>query len=59
MKVGSGEADCLSCGYRYDPKQGDPNYPVNPGTRFQVCVWPQGPAGRCALAVTPRWNCFA
>lgn len=36
MKVGTGEADCLSCGYHYDPKKGDPEYPVNPGTRFQV-----------------------
>ena len=36
MKVGTGEADCLSCGYKYDPKAGDPDYPVAPGTKFQV-----------------------
>lgn len=35
MKVGTGEADCLSCGYKYDPKAGDPDYPVAPGTKFQ------------------------
>eukprot|EP01025_Chloroclados_australasicus_P017045 TRINITY_DN18693_c0_g1_i3.p1 TRINITY_DN18693_c0_g1~~TRINITY_DN18693_c0_g1_i3.p1 ORF type:complete len:258 (-),score=16.73 TRINITY_DN18693_c0_g1_i3:124-897(-) len=35
MKVGTGEADCISCGYKYDPKQGDPEYPISPGTKFQ------------------------
>lgn len=34
MKVGSGEADCLNCGYHYDPQQGDPEYPVSKGTKF-------------------------
>lgn len=36
MMVGTGEADCLSCGFKYDPKAGDPDYPVSPGTKFQV-----------------------
>ena len=36
MKVGSGEADCVSCGYHYDPRNGDPEYPVAAGTKFQV-----------------------
>ena len=36
MKVGAGDADCISCGYHYDPKQGDPEYPVAAGTKFQV-----------------------
>jgi hypothetical protein len=36
MKVGTGEADCLSCGFHFDPKKGDPEYPVGPGTDFQV-----------------------
>lgn len=36
MRVGSGEADCLSCGYQYVPKNGDPEYPIPPATKFQV-----------------------
>lgn len=36
MKVGTGEADCLSCGYKYEPKNGDPDYPIAPGSKFQV-----------------------
>lgn len=36
MKVGTGEADCLSCGYKYEPSKGDPEFPVAPGTKFQV-----------------------
>ena len=40
MKVGTGLADCISCGYKYDPKKGDPEYPINSGTRFQVRLHP-------------------
>ena len=36
MTVGTGEALCLGCGYEYDPKKGDPDYPVPPGTMYQV-----------------------
>lgn len=42
MKVGTGEADCISCGYKYEPKVGDPEYPINPNTRFQVRARPAG-----------------
>lgn len=35
MKVGTGEADCISCGFKYEPAKGDPEYPINPNTRFQ------------------------
>ncbi len=34
MMVGTGEADCSSCGYVYVPRAGDPEYPVAPGTQF-------------------------
>ena len=40
MKVGTGEADCISCGYKYDPRKGDPEYPINPNTKFQVLPFP-------------------
>jgi hypothetical protein len=36
MVVGTGEAQCKACGYEYSPKRGDPDYPVSPGTKFQV-----------------------
>ena len=35
MKVGTGEAECKGCGYTYVPKQGDPEYPISPGVRFE------------------------
>lgn len=35
MVVGSGEATCTSCGYQYKPENGDPEYPVARGTRFE------------------------
>eukprot|EP00892_Ulva_mutabilis_P011688 jgi/Ulvmu1/8892/UM049_0074.1 len=35
MMVGTGEADCLNCGYHYSPSKGDPEFPVAPGTKFQ------------------------
>ncbi len=39
-QVGTGEASCKGCGYEYSPKRGDPEYPVAPGTAFQVrCAW--------------------
>ena len=28
MVVGTGEAECKSCGYTYSPAQGDPEYPI-------------------------------
>ncbi len=36
MVVGTGEAECTSCGFIYDPRKGDPEYPVGPGTQFSV-----------------------
>lgn len=36
MMIGTGEADCKGCGYTYVPKNGDPEYPVAPGTTFEV-----------------------
>ena len=42
MTVGTGEAECIQCGYLYDPRKGDPEYPVSPNTQFQVkraCFW--------------------
>jgi rubredoxin len=33
--IGSGEAECKSCQYVYEPKMGDENYPVAKGTRFE------------------------
>mmetsp|Transcript_6056 Transcript_6056/g.15615 ORF Transcript_6056/g.15615 Transcript_6056/m.15615 type:complete len:187 (+) Transcript_6056:154-714(+) len=32
--IGSGKAICKGCGYEYEPKKGDPEYPVAPGTPF-------------------------
>ena len=43
MTVGTGEAECIQCGYLYKPKDGDPEYPVAPKTQFQVH------SGSCAL----------
>lgn len=36
MTIGTGKALCVSCGYEYEEKRGDPEYPITPGTRFQV-----------------------
>jgi len=36
MVVGTGEAECKSCGYTYSPAQGDPEYPIAKGTTFNV-----------------------
>lgn len=36
MKVGTGEAFCRGCGYEYNPKKGDPEYPISAGTYFQA-----------------------
>lgn len=38
MTVGTGEAECKGCNYVYMPKNGDPEYPVAPGVKFQVLV---------------------
>lgn len=35
MKLGTGQAECANCGYQYDPKKGDSEYPVSPGTKFE------------------------
>ncbi|KAL3163356.1 hypothetical protein ABBQ32_009745 [Trebouxia sp. C0010 RCD-2024] len=35
MKIGTGQAECMACGYSYDPKKGDSEYPVSPGTKFE------------------------
>ena len=35
MVVGSGQFECTGCGYIYDPKTGDPEYPVSAGTMFK------------------------
>lgn len=34
--IGTGSAECKSCQYVYEPKLGDPNYPVSKGTQFEV-----------------------
>ena len=34
MLIGTGEAECKSCGYTYLPANGDPEYPVGKGTQF-------------------------
>ena len=39
MTVGTGEAECIQCGYLYDPRKGDPEYPVSPNTQFQARLW--------------------
>lgn len=36
MMIGTGEAQCKGCGYTYDPKLGDPEYPVSKGVKFEV-----------------------
>lgn len=38
MKVGTGEAECKGCGYVYSPSKGDPEYPIAPGMKFEVCA---------------------
>lgn len=40
MKIGTGQAECMACGYAYDPKKGDSEYPVSPGTKFEVSCSP-------------------
>jgi rubredoxin len=37
--IGTGSAECKSCQYVYEPKMGDPNYPVAKGTLFEVRCW--------------------
>ncbi len=34
MVIGTGEADCKGCGYTYKPGNGDPEYPIAKGTKF-------------------------
>lgn len=35
MTIGTGEAECKGCGYTYNPKIGDPDYPISPGMKFE------------------------
>ena len=52
MKVGTGEAECKGCGYTYVPKQGDPEYPISPGVRFEQLpeeIVPIENGGGCGL----------
>ena len=35
LVIGTGEAECTSCGYTYVPSKGDPDYPISPGVTFQ------------------------
>ena len=44
MVVGSGSASCKSCGYEYKPENGDPEFPVPRGVRFQVGMASEGGA---------------
>lgn len=34
MVIGTGEAECKGCGYTYKPGNGDPEYPIAKGTKF-------------------------
>jgi len=36
MVIDLGEADCTKCGYHYEPKRGDPEYPIASGTQFSA-----------------------
>lgn len=36
MVRGTGKALCISCGYEYEKQKGDPEYPITPGTEFEV-----------------------
>ena len=36
MTITTGKALCVSCGYEYEQKRGDPEYPITPGTQFGV-----------------------
>ena len=47
MKLGTGQAECANCGYQYDPKKGDSEYPVSPGTKFEVCLGKHPICSRC------------
>jgi rubredoxin len=34
MVIDQGMAECSGCGYKYDQKQGDPEYPISAGITF-------------------------
>ncbi len=36
MVRSTGKALCISCGYEYEKQKGDPEYPITPGTEFEV-----------------------
>lgn len=36
MVIGAGTATCKGCGYEYKPENGDPDFPIPKGMRFEV-----------------------
>ena len=57
MTVGTGEAECIQCGYLYKPKDGDPEYPVAPKTQFQVSAHEgRGGGAYCSYLVSHDWR---
>jgi rubredoxin len=51
MRLGTGTYECQDCGFKYEAKAGDPEYPIAPGTQFAdlpedwscpVCGAPKG-----------------
>lgn len=36
LVVGSGNATCKGCGFEYKPENGDPEFPIPKGMRFEV-----------------------
>lgn len=36
MVIGAGNASCKGCGYEYKPENGDPDFPIPKGMRFEV-----------------------
>ena len=35
LVIGSGDATCKGCGYKYKPENGDPEFPIPRGMKFQ------------------------
>ena len=38
LTITTGKALCVSCGYEYEEKRGDQEYPITPGTKFSVSI---------------------
>lgn len=38
MVIGAGTATCKGCGYEYKPENGDPDFPIPKGMRFEVSL---------------------